>query len=244
VSDPVLDALAESARNRGLKLVRSRVRTPGKRRFGKAGLTDATNKPVFGMDTKGPTAKPEEVAGYLRILGTQDWDASLGEQVPTRKPNKKAAPSSKPPPKPKPAPMPQVRAAKPADAPAAVALAALLGAELDETAVRKRIAALTRDEVPPLVASLDRKVVGLCVFGRIATLHRDRPTGHVTLLAVAEQARRQGIGRMLLEAAEALLADIGCGRVEIAVGDARLDAQGFYRSLGYQRTSIRFAKPL
>jgi ribosomal protein S18 acetylase RimI-like enzyme len=244
VSDPVLDALAESARNRGLKLIRSRVRTPGKRRFGKAGLTDAAGNPVFGMDAKGPTAKPEEVEAYLRTVGAQDWGASLGEEVPPRKPNKKPAPKPKPPRKPKPAAKPQVREARPADAPAAVALAALLGADLDEKAVRKRIAALTRDQVPPLVVTLDREVVGLCVFGRIATLHRDRPTGHVTLLAVAQQVRRQGIGRLLLEAAEARLAAIGCGRVEIAVGDTRVDAHAFYRHLGYERTSIRFAKPL
>jgi ribosomal protein S18 acetylase RimI-like enzyme len=110
--------------------------------------------------------------------------------------------------------------------------------------VRKRIAALTKDRSPPLVATLGKEVVGLCVFGRIATLHRPRPTGHVTLLAVTEQARRRGIGRMLVEAAEARLATLGCGRVEIAVGDARLDAQAFYRSIGYERTSIRFAKAL
>ena len=73
-----LDALAESARNLGLKLVRSRVRTPKKRRFGKVGLTDSTGKPLFGMDDKGPTAKPKEVENYLRDLGARNWKASLG----------------------------------------------------------------------------------------------------------------------------------------------------------------------
>ena len=85
MSDPVLDALAETARNRGLKLVRSRVRTPGKRRFGKVGLTDPGGKAVFGMDDKGPNAKPEDVEYYLRNLGAKDWGASLDVAVMPRK---------------------------------------------------------------------------------------------------------------------------------------------------------------
>ena len=85
VSDEQLDELAETARNRGLKLVRSRVRTPGKRRFGKVGLTDTTGKPVFGMDAKGPIGKPEDVEDYLRNLGAKDWGASLDVAVLPRK---------------------------------------------------------------------------------------------------------------------------------------------------------------
>ncbi|HEV8406819.1 MAG TPA: N-acetyltransferase, partial [Sphingomicrobium sp.] len=60
MSDEHLDALAEAARNRGLKLVRSRVRIKTKRRFGKVGLTDKQGQAVFGMDSKGPAARPEE----------------------------------------------------------------------------------------------------------------------------------------------------------------------------------------
>ena len=93
MSDPVVDDLAEAARNRGLKLVRSRVRTPGKRRFGKVGLTDKAGKPVFGMDFSAPVAKPEDVADYLRNLGANDWGASLDVAVlpRKRKPTKSAA---------------------------------------------------------------------------------------------------------------------------------------------------------
>ena len=107
VSDERLDALAETARNRGLKLVRSRVRTPGKRRFGKVGLTDTAGKPVFGMDAKGPIAKPEEVEDYLRNLGAKDWGASLDVAVLPRKrkptkqaPTREAANDREPAPKP------------------------------------------------------------------------------------------------------------------------------------------------
>ena len=131
MSDELLDELAESARNRGLKLVRSRVRTPGKRRFGKVGLSDPKGKPVFGMDDKGPTAKPEEVEHYLRNVGAKDWGASLDVAVLPRKgkaakvsrpaandAEPEAKPKRTPPsPPPKPKPKPKIRDAKPADSP-------------------------------------------------------------------------------------------------------------------------------
>jgi GNAT superfamily N-acetyltransferase len=263
VSDERIDELAESARNRGLKLVRSRVRTPGKRRFGKVGLTDARGKAVFGMDDKGPTSKPEEVEDYLRNLGAKDWGASLDVAVLPRKRKAKAEPrpvaandqepeprraAPPPPPPPPPPPKPklklEVRDAKPKDAPALVPLIKLLGHEVDEKGVRRRIASLGREGLAPLVATLGNDLVGLCGISRMVTIHRDQPVGRITILVLAEGHRRHGIGRLLTEAAEEHLGQLGCGMVEVTSNDSLTAAHGFYRHMGYERTGMRFAKVL
>jgi len=260
-----LETLAETARNRGLKLVRSRVRTPGKRRFGKVGLTDKSGKPVFGMDASGPTAKPEEVEHYLRNLGAQDWGASLNVAVmPGKKPRKTrpAANDTEPepdtrrvpaprkerlaPPRPPPPPKPKrkLRDARPGDAKALVPLIALLDHKTDAKGVRKRISQLARDKLAPIVATLDEKTVGMIGIHRMVAIHRDKPVGRITILVVAEEARGEGIGRRLTEAAEQHLKKLGCGMVEVTSNDRLARAHAFYRHMGYERTSIRFFKKL
>jgi GNAT superfamily N-acetyltransferase len=263
VSDERLDELAESARNRGLKLVRSRVRTPGKRRFGKVGLADASGKAVFGMDAKGPTAKPEDVEDYLRNLGAKDWGASLDVAVLPRKrirrepteavPRRGAsnvvelrpkAPKAKPARKTKPPPKPEVREARPADSEQLAALINYLGHPIDAKTVRKNLAALTRLRERPLVATLGKRLVGLVGVHRTVTVHRPAPVGRLTILVVAEDMHDKGIGRMLVEAAERVLRKGGCRIVEVTSNDQRGAAHAFYRHLGYQRTSMRFMKEL
>jgi len=256
VSDPSLDALAESARNRGLKLVRSRVRTPGKRRFGKVGLTDASGKAVLGMDEKGPTATLEQVEDYLRNLGAKDWGASLDVAVMPRKkkpkPARQAANDAEPGPKreappprpPKPKSKPKVRDAKPSDAERLTELIRTLEHEIDEKAVRKNLARLKKAGELPLVAVEDKKVVGLCVVHRMVTLHRPAPVGRITILVVAEEAQKRGIGRMLVDAAEQWCRGQDCAILEVTSNDRLGRAHAFYRHMGYERTSIRFCKKL
>ena len=268
MSDVRLDALAEMARNRGLKLVRSRVRTPNKRRFGKVGLTDKAGKAVFGMDAKGPAANPEEVEDYLRGLGASDWGASLdvavlprkrkptklreaaNDREPARQPPKPKAPKPlKPPkapkpPKPPPEPVLKIRDAKPGDAPDLVRLMKLLEHDVDAKGVRKRIAALARQKLPQLVATLDKQVVGLAGIHSMVAIHRDQPVGRITILVVDEKARRLGIARQLVEEAERRLRKLGCGMVEVTSNDSLAAAHAFYRHMGYDRTSIRFMKKL
>ena len=152
------------------------MRTPGKRRFGKVGLTDQAGKPVFGMDAKGPTAKPEDVEDYLRNLGAKDWGASLDVAVlpRKRKPTKVSAaaandaePSaerSTPKRSPPPPPPAEARSQAEAEDPRrqAVRRAAAcradprLGHEIDEKQVRKNLAALKKAGETPLVATLDK----------------------------------------------------------------------------------------
>jgi len=260
VSDERLDELAESARNRGLKLVRSRVRTPTKRRFGKVGLTDKSGKPVFGMDAKGPIGKPEEVEDYLRNLGAKDWGASLDVAVLPRKKKAKSkatreaandskpAPAPKrnppPPPPPKPEPKPKIRDAKPSDAARIAELISLLEHEIDEKTVRKNLGKLKKAGELPLVATLNKEVVGFCGVHAMVTVHRPAPVGRITVLVVAEEARDRSVGRMLVEAAEDWSRKRGCRIIEVTSNDRRTAAHAFYRHMGYERTRIRFFKKL
>lgn len=257
MSDARIDALAETARNRGLKLVRSRVRTPGKRRFGKVGLTDAGGKPVLGIDAKGPTATPDEVESFLRNLGAKDWGASLGVAVVPRKrkPTRQRdaandrEPAAKPPENPKPLkiepkPKPKLRDAKPSDAGPLVELIHFLGHEIDEKAVRKNLTRLKKLGETPIIATLEKKLVGLVGVHRTVTIHRDAPLGRITILVVAKEAQKLNLGRMLVEAAEQWCRKQGCKLIEVTSNDRRADAHAFYRHLGYERTSVRFFKKL
>lgn len=255
-----IDELAEAARNRGLKLVRSRVRTPNKRRFGKVGLTDKAGKAVFGMDDKGPIAKPEEVQNYLRNLGARDWGASLDVAVlpRKRKPTKiqkepandaepeaaRAKPKKEPKREPKPPTKPMLREAKPSDAARIVELIGQLEHEIDEKSVRKNLAKLKKAGELPLVAMLGKQVVGLIGRHLMITIHRPAPVGRIPVLVVDSSVRGQNIGRMLVDAVEQWCSDEGCKLIEVTSNDRRAAAHAFYRHMGYERSSIRFFKKL
>ncbi|MFC7535794.1 GNAT family N-acetyltransferase [Sphingomonas sp. GCM10030256] len=269
------DALAEAARNRGLKLKRSRVRTPGKPGFGMFGLVDANDEPVFGIRGKRALrASAEEITAFLRKGEVSDWKASLKEvgarkarATPHPSPSGTAPPRtaegslrhvgtvptvSRSAPDISPKEDKQVAApraaelgeAKRTDAEQVSGLFALLEHRVDAKTVARNIAALAKAGEPLLVVAEDKKVLGACGIHRTTVPHRDRPVGRITIIIVAEDARDRGLGRMLLEEAERRLNALGCGIVEVTSNDRLASAHAFYRHMGYERTSMRFAKTL
>ncbi|MCH9646846.1 MAG: GNAT family N-acetyltransferase [Deltaproteobacteria bacterium] len=85
-------------------------------------------------------------------------------------------------------------------------------------------------------------LLGAITLHSAVVLHRPKPVGRITSLVVEPSARGQGLGRALVLAAEEALAKAGCGLVEVTSHVRRSKAHTFYRHLGYEQTSFRFAK--
>lgn len=246
------DGLREAAANRGLKLVRSRVRTPGKGDYGRYGLTDAGGARLLGFGRSGLTATAEEIEAYLHEGALADWKTSLraaGAKPPPRPkkrpaadPAPKAARAPEPEPEPEPPPL-SVRPARPADSEAIAVLVTGLRFEAAAGDVEKRLSALKEGRETPLVAE-QGEVIGVLAWHVTPVLHRPRPVGRITMMVVAEGERRGGVGRALVEAACGEMRAKGCGLVEVTSNVDLSGAHGFYRRLGFERTSYRFAKDL
>ena len=140
--------------------------------------------------------------------------------------------------------VPKLREAKPSDSERIVELIRELGHEIDEKSVRKNLKALGKADELPIVATLEKQVVGLIGIHMMRTIHRPAPVGRIPVLVVAREAQELGIGRMLVEEVERRLKKAGCRIVEVTSNDRRGAAHAFYRHMGYERTSIRFFKKL
>jgi ribosomal protein S18 acetylase RimI-like enzyme len=255
--------LREMAANRGCRLVKSRRRKPGGD-FGRYGLKDPeTGKEVFGFGKGGLTATADEIEAHLRGFMLSDWKTSLKAAARAPKPEKaakakaagrkKAAPPPPPPPPPPrpPAPPPPpppppelaIREAKAGDAEAIAHLIGELGFDVSKADVSKRLRALARGGEPVLVAERGG-VIGCLTWHVTPVIHRPTPVGRVTMLVVAEDARREGVGEALVAEAEARTAARGCGLIEVTSNIELGGGHEFYRRIGFERTSYRFVKRL
>ncbi|WP_334147467.1 GNAT family acetyltransferase [Microbacterium sp.] len=66
----------------------------------------------------------------------------------------------------------------------------------------------------------------------------DGHRGWLYYLATANSHRGRGVARSLVEAAERLLAEMGCPKVQLMVREGNEAVLGFYDALGYERFSV------
>jgi ribosomal protein S18 acetylase RimI-like enzyme len=92
--------------------------------------------------------------------------------------------------------------------------------------------ALLSGSAAVLVARGDAALEGSVMVGF------DGHRGWVYYLAVAPDCRRRGLGRALMEAAEAWLQARGAPKIQLMVRADNDDALGFYRALGLERQEV------
>lgn len=88
------------------------------------------------------------------------------------------------------------------------------------------------------------EVLGMVALHREPALHHPAPACLITALVTASRARRRGVGRRLLAAAEEWARERGCSRIVVTSAERRTDAHEFYPRCGYPCTGRRFGRLL
>jgi ribosomal protein S18 acetylase RimI-like enzyme len=108
-----------------------------------------------------------------------------------------------------------------------------------EEAVKKRLQELL--ETPSarvLVLENGRRVVGAASFWVKPDLAHGDAVVEVPMLIVAEDHRRTGVGRLLMEEVRSIASENGASLIELVATTANVAAREFYRSLGFVEADV------
>ncbi|MEJ2211059.1 MAG: GNAT family N-acetyltransferase [Anaerolineae bacterium] len=143
----------------------------------------------------------------------------------------------------------KVRIAGAGDAPErdAAAISALLfefnGEGLDAEALARRLVEVRGLETV-FLAERGREAVGLLVLRTVPTLSDAEDWAEITELYVRREARRQGVGRALMQAAIEYARRQGCAEIHLLVDPENESALAFYRATGFCQDSWEMRRRL
>ena len=139
-----------------------------------------------------------------------------------------------------------IRQAKPEDAARVAELLSQLGYPATAAEVVRRLGYWQGDPLSRiLVAERSGQVIGCLSVHAIPYLERTGRWARIESLVVDSTARRSGVARSLVAAAEDTARQWGCLAVEVTSARYRDDAHAFYKQLGYADVcdkSARFFK--
>ncbi len=118
------------------------------------------------------------------------------------------------------------------------------GGDADDEPVRRLLA---RPDIRILVAFIGERAVGMTVLsttdvGPLTDLE-DRSCVQIDYTIVAEQFRRRGVGRALINAAAAYAEEIGADQVTVSVSPLSREANRFFAQLGLTPLTLRRVAP-
>ncbi len=83
-----------------------------------------------------------------------------------------------------------------------------------------------------LIGEVDGRIVASVMAGY------DGHRGWINYLAVHPDFQRRGLGSKLMEAAQTLLLELGCPKINLQVRPSNENAVGFYKSIGYAQDEV------
>ena len=136
-----------------------------------------------------------------------------------------------------------IRTADIDDAEAISKLMEQLGYPVSIDLIKQKIQQFTAGTVDHIyVAESEGIVVGSISCHITSLFHQAGASGRITSLAVDKKYRAQGIGKALVNQAEAYFRSCDCRKFEVTSSDRREDAHRFYLSCGYEVDERRFIK--
>jgi N-acetylglutamate synthase-like GNAT family acetyltransferase len=138
-----------------------------------------------------------------------------------------------------------VRDAKLADVGTVAPLLGELGYPVDgETLAGRMRRMLTRDDQRILIAENEIGALGLLALHVFPALAYDGNVALIMALVVTAQARGLGVGRALIDRADAVARSLDATRLLVTTHVRRADAHAFYERLGFEFTGRRYVRPL
>ena len=138
-----------------------------------------------------------------------------------------------------------VRNAMHGDAAGIAALIEVLGYPCTPDDALDRLQAVAAEPDQTLfVADRNGELCGLLGLDLMYYLPLGARTCRITALVVAPAHQGEGIGRELLQAAEAWARQANAARIEVTSAAHRENAHAFYRACGYEDGAMRFVKRL
>lgn len=138
-----------------------------------------------------------------------------------------------------------VRDATLADVPKVAPLLGELGYPVDGATLAGRMRTmLARDDQKILIAENVEGALGLLALHVFPALAYDGNVALIMALVVTAGARGLGVGRALVDRADAVARSLGSTRLLVTTHVRRADAHAFYERLGFEFTGRRYVRAL